>query len=221
MRADEYDRWYATPRGAWIGQCETELLYKELRPLPGESLLDVGCGTGFFTRALANRIKGRVVGVDIDSEYVEYAHRKDTEGSFYVVADGRSLPFRNRSFDVVISVAALCFISDEAAAVREILRVARRRFVIGLLNRKSLLWLQKGRKGGKGAYHGAHWHTVSEARSMFQGLPIKNMRVRTAVHLHSGGKTAAFFERIFPTTLSTGAFILTAGDIEAPTKSPK
>jgi len=221
LGAEDYDRWYATPRGQWIGNCEIDLLYKELRPRPGESVLDVGCGTGFFTRAFSSLTTGKVIGVDIDTEYVEYACRRDTAGSYYAVADGQSLPFRNASFDLVISIAALCFIPDEVAAVREILRVARRRFAIGLLNRKSLLWLQKGRKGGKGAYHGAHWHTVGEARSMFQGLPIRNMRVRTAVHLHSGGKTAAFFERIFPTTLSTGAFILATGDIEAPTKSPK
>jgi len=120
----------------------------------------------------------------------------------------------NNSFDVVISVAAPCFISDEAAAVREILRVARRKFAIGLLNRRSLLWLQKGRKGGKGAYHGAYWHTVGEARSMFQGLPIKKMRVRTAVHMSGGGKAAVCLERLSPNSLSTGAFILVTGEID-------
>jgi SAM-dependent methyltransferase len=224
MRADEYDRWYRTPRGQWIGQCEIELLCQELRLRPGESVLDVGCGTGFFTRAFANRTTGKVIGVDIDTEYVGHACRRDTAGSYYAVADARALPFRNASFDVVISIAALCFIPDEVAAVREILRVTRRSFAFGLLNRKSLLWLQKGREGGKGAYRGAHWHTVGEVKSLFQGLPIKNMRVRTAVHLHTGGRAAAFFERIFPATLSTGAFILAAGEIgfiEAPARSPK
>lgn len=149
-RAEEYDRWYATPRGQWTGKCEIDLLYKELCPLPGESVLDVGCGTGFFTRAFANLSTGKVIGVDIDTEYVEHACRRDTGWSYYAVADGRSLPFRNASFDLVISIAALCFIPDEVAAVREILRVTRRRFAIGLLNRKSLLWLQKGRRGGRG-----------------------------------------------------------------------
>jgi SAM-dependent methyltransferase len=224
MRADEYDLWYETPRGQWIGQCEIELLCKQLRPRPGESLLDVGCGTGFFTRAFANRTTGKVIGVDIDTEYVECACRRDTAGSYSAVADVRALPFRNASFDMVISIAALCFIPDEVAVVREILRVARRRFAIGLLNRKSLLWPQKSRKGGSGAYRGAHWHTVGEVKSLFQGFSIKNMRVQTAVHLHSGGRAGAFFERIFPATLSTGAFILAAGELgetEALAGSPK
>jgi ubiquinone/menaquinone biosynthesis C-methylase UbiE len=102
MRAEEYDRWYETPRGRWIGKCETDLLCKELRLLPGESILDVGCGTGFFTRALAKLIQGRVVGVDIESDYVDYARRKDTEGSIYAVADARALTFKNISFDAQI-----------------------------------------------------------------------------------------------------------------------
>ena len=215
MRANEYDRWYETPRGRWIGQCETELLYKELRPLSGESLLDVGCGTGFFTRALASRIRGRAVGVDINTEYVMYARDRDTDGSSYAVADARALPFRNGAFDVVVSVAALCFISDEVEAVHEILRVARRSFAIGLLNRNSLLWAQKGRKGGSGAYRGAHWHTSGTLKSLFQGLPVKNIRVRTAVHLPGGGKAAECVERILP-NYPTGAFILAAGEIESP-----
>jgi ubiquinone/menaquinone biosynthesis C-methylase UbiE len=69
MEAETYDRWYETPRGRWIGQREVALLLGELQPRPGESLLDVGCGTGFFTRALASAIGGPATGVDINPEW--------------------------------------------------------------------------------------------------------------------------------------------------------
>ena len=53
MDAELYDRWYDTPRGRWIGLREATMVVEHLQPRRGESLLDVGCGTGFFTRTLA------------------------------------------------------------------------------------------------------------------------------------------------------------------------
>ena len=40
-------------RGRWIGQLEYSLVRGLLKPIPDESLLDVGCGTGYFTRCFA------------------------------------------------------------------------------------------------------------------------------------------------------------------------
>ena len=70
MDAETYDQWYETSRGRWIGRTEADLCRAALEPRPRESLLDVGCGTGYFTRALAGSIDGRVMGVDLDEESV-------------------------------------------------------------------------------------------------------------------------------------------------------
>jgi ubiquinone/menaquinone biosynthesis C-methylase UbiE len=156
MDAASYDRWYETPRGQWIGQREVALVLEQLQPRSGESLLDVGCGTGFFTRALAASVDGEFTGVDVNSDWVEYACRRHGGRASYDVGDARALPYADASFDLVVSITALCFIDDEVTAVREILRVARRRYAVGLLNRHSLIWLQKGRGAGHGGYRGAH-----------------------------------------------------------------
>jgi SAM-dependent methyltransferase len=213
MDSEQYDRWYYTPRGQWIGHCELELLFNALKPRPGESLLDVGCGTGFFTREMGARIKGAFVGVDINQNWIRYACQHDSERASYAVADARALPFCDAAFNMVISVAALCFIPDIHVAIREMIRVTRRSFAIGLLNCHSILWLKKGSSGGHGAYRGARWHTVNEAVSLFSGLPVKNLIVQTAVHMPGGGKISQWVERCLPTTLSTGAFILIKGDV--------
>jgi SAM-dependent methyltransferase len=213
MDAASYDRWYETPRGRWIGQRETALILESLEPRPAESLLDVGCGTGFFTRALAAAVDGRVVGVDINPEWVHYARRCDRGRIAYAVGDAGALPHADASFDLVTAITALCFIPEEAAAIREILRVTRRRFTIGLLHRHSLLWWQKGRGGGRGGYRGARWHTVREARSLFLGLPVRNLRVRTAVQLPGGSPVARSLERVWPSSFPTGAFLLATGDV--------
>ena len=207
-----YDSWYCTPRGRWIGMREAALLLEGLQPRAGESLLDVGCGTGWFTRALGGATGGRVVGADVDPEAVRFARGRDASGASYEVADARALPHADASFDLVVSVAALCFITEEAAAAREIVRVARRRFAVGLLHRPSLLWLDKGRHGGSGGYRGARWHTAREARRLFHDAGARRLRVRTAIHLPGGGTVARAVERLGPRWLPTGGFLLVCGE---------
>jgi len=87
MDAASYDRWYEAPRGQWIGQRELALILEELKPRPGESLLDVGCGTGFFTRALADSLDSRITGVDINPEWVEYARLRNERRASYEAGD--------------------------------------------------------------------------------------------------------------------------------------
>jgi SAM-dependent methyltransferase len=210
MTPEEYDAWYRTPRGAWIGEVEYRLLLDALAPLPGETLIDVGCGTGYFTRRFA--ADGfAVTGVDLDQESLDFARTHAAAGERYLPADARRLPFPDRAFDLCVSVTALCFVREASQALAEMLRVTRRRFAIGLLNRRSLLYLQKGRHGGRGAYRGAHWHTVAEARALFTTTGVRELEVSTAVFLPGGGVWARLLERRLPRGLPLGAFLVVAG----------
>ena len=66
MTPKEYDAWYDSPYGRWTGNAEFELLCSHLNTTPGTSLLDVGCGTGWFTRRLA-AAGLEVTGLDVDA----------------------------------------------------------------------------------------------------------------------------------------------------------
>jgi SAM-dependent methyltransferase len=211
--AGAYDAWYQTPRGAWIGEAEFRLLRRLLRPACGESLLDAGCGTGYFTRRFAGETGVRAVGLDPNASWLEFARASSIGSEWYCLGAAQSLPFADRSFDLGISVTALCFVDDARRAVREILRVTRKRFAIGLLNRHSLLYLQKGRVGGSGGYRGAHWHTTQEIRALFDGLPAANLKVRSAVFLPVGGRIARSAECIISRRLLLGAFVVVAGNV--------
>lgn len=208
---DTYDEWYRTPRGRWIGQREAELLLRHLGPLPTDTLLDVGCGTGFFTHFFANRQRPSVVGIDPDPAAIDFARRHAARAEDYVVGRAEALPFPPASFDLTISVTALCFVRDEASAVREILRVTRRRFAIGLLNRHSLLWRTKGRAGGTGSYRGAHWHTRRDAARLLRSLGVR-ASLHTAIHLPSGGLLARLVEHVLTSWSPWGSFLLAVGD---------
>ena len=210
MAPEEYDAWYRTPRGEWIGEREYRLLRRMLAPAPGELILDVGCGTGYFTRRFA-RDGNPVAGVDPEPTMLRVAAAHPAAGARYVRADARALPFSDGEFDHCISVTALCFIEDEATALGEMFRVARRRVVLGLLNRRSLLYLQKGRGGGAGAYRGAHWHTAREVRELFSRMPCHAPCLEFGVFLPSGRALARAAERVMPGGVPVGAFLAVCG----------
>jgi SAM-dependent methyltransferase len=198
-----YDTCYATQRGRWIGNTEFDLLWRELDPEPRASLLDVGCGTGWFTRRFA-AAGLNTTGLDVDPAALAYARAQSVRTISDVEGDARDLPFPDRSFDYVASIAALCFVEEWLHAIAEIARVSRHRFVLGLLNRHSLLWRDKGRRGGKGAYHGAHWHTRRELDAIPNDLPIERIGFGSAIFLPSETMFARSIERVVPQRLLGG-----------------
>ena len=176
----------------------------------GDSVLDIGCGTGWFTRH-AEALADRVVGLDIDPASLDFARRHATSTAGFVLGDATDLPFADVAFDKVMSITALCFVPDWPRAIAEIVRVTRDRFAIGLLNRTGLLYLYKGRRGGSGAYAGAHWHTRAELSAAMRGLPVERWTVSYGVFALSGGGMGRLLERVAPASLPIGSFLLLAG----------
>jgi len=211
MHPADYEAWYNTPRGRWIGETEYALASRLLSARTGGSLLDVGCGTGWFTRrAAADDLVA--TGLDPNPAWLDFARAHSSPALSWVEGDARDLPFADASFDHVLSIAALCFVDDERRAVAEAVRVARRSFAIGWLNRSSLLYWQKGRGGGSGAYRGARWHTAREVRSLFSGLPVRKLKLRSAIFLPSATRTARCLEQAMPAALQWGGLLLATGE---------
>ena len=93
---------------------------------PGQSVLDVACGTGIVARTAADRLAGtgRLVGLDLNAAMLAVARRvrPDLE---WQQGDVAALPYPPGSFDRVLCQMALMFFPDRAAAVREMARVTR------------------------------------------------------------------------------------------------
>ncbi|WP_342339079.1 MULTISPECIES: methyltransferase domain-containing protein [Haloferax] len=86
-------------------------------------ILDVGCGTGEFTRVLAEASEARVVGVDADTDLLSVASDRDSDIEA-VAGDATRLPFAADSFDLVVCQALLVNLPDPTAALAEFARVS-------------------------------------------------------------------------------------------------
>ncbi|HFD81496.1 MAG TPA: class I SAM-dependent methyltransferase [Gammaproteobacteria bacterium] len=204
MDPTAYEGWYHTPRGRWIGRQELALLLRLLRPVRGATLLDVGCGSGWFSRGFAGAGL-QVVGMDPDAAMIACA-RGQGGAVDYLQGDALQLPFADDSFDYCAAVTSLCFVRRPAQALAEMWRVSRRGVVLGLLNRHSLLYR---RKRGRGAYRGARWDTRAGVRSWLAPLEPapRKQRWGTAVLLPSGSAGARLAEWLFHGRLPWGAFL--------------
>lgn len=89
-------------------------------------VLDIGCGGGDFSKQVADKLQtDKVFGIDIKKESVVKAHQKNNINS--VVADcEKSLPFRDRSFDIVISNQLIEHLGDTDNFIKEVYRILRR-----------------------------------------------------------------------------------------------
>lgn len=99
----------------------------------GESVLDLGCGTGALASALAERSRSsRVHGVDLSPAYVEYArHHHASARVTFEVGDACALALPDQGFDRVLALLMLHFVPSAERAVAEMRRVARPGAVVG------------------------------------------------------------------------------------------
>jgi ubiquinone/menaquinone biosynthesis C-methylase UbiE len=103
-----------------------------LDPQPGERVLDVGTGTGWAARRIAQR--GAIVtGVDLGDEVIEAAKALST-GIDFLVGDAEALPFPDNHFDALISTFGVMFARDPEAVAQELARVVRPGGRISLAN---------------------------------------------------------------------------------------
>jgi ubiquinone/menaquinone biosynthesis C-methylase UbiE len=112
-----------------------------LRPEPGERLLEIGVGTGYYSLELAEWIgpEGRLDLFDLQREFLDHtiaaAGERGLANLVPTQGDATALPFERASFDAVVLTAVLGEIPDRVTALAEIRRVLKPqgRLVVGEL----------------------------------------------------------------------------------------
>jgi len=93
-------------------------------------ILDVGCGSGISTRFWnCNR-----TGIDLSKELIKIAEKKDKLGT-YTVESAENISFKERTFDVVISLTAIQNFRDINKGLNEIKRVGQNKFILTVLKK--------------------------------------------------------------------------------------
>jgi len=162
--AASYEVWYQTV-GRTADQQEKALLKWLLSKFKAaRSILEVGSGTGHFTRWLSEQ--GLLaMGLDSSRPMLEEAIR--LRSPVCLQADATALPFRSASVDLVAFITTLEFLPDPILALTEAIRVAREGLVLGVLNALRWLGRQYRREAGP-IWEAARFYTPNELKRMVQ-----------------------------------------------------
>ena len=100
-------------------------LMRILAPQPGEQILDVGCGQGYFARLIA-QAGAKVKGIDVGMELITLAKQQAKANETYFVMSAETMRgLANKKFDAAICILALQNIKNLPAAILEISRVLK------------------------------------------------------------------------------------------------
>lgn len=102
-----------------------DMLVEAVSATCATAVLDIGCGTGSTTLAVARRLgtRGRCVGVDISDPMITAARRRaasDGTGASFLLADAQMHTFEPASFDMIISRFGVMFFEDAVRAFKNL-----------------------------------------------------------------------------------------------------
>ena len=127
----EFNDWATAGRGPSmekghrpVGEQAIELMGIQ----PSATVIDIGCGSGWAARLMAEKAReGRVVGIDVSDEMIRVARESSTSVSNaeFQVASAEQLPFETGEFTHAFSMESLYYYDDIPAALKEIRRVLR------------------------------------------------------------------------------------------------
>ncbi|MGB9906135.1 MAG: class I SAM-dependent methyltransferase [Candidatus Saccharicenans sp.] len=104
---------------------ECSILLRWLDPHPGEKILDVGCGDGYYSRRIASR-GAHVIGIDINRQALAIAKNStDKKGLEFLEMNAEELDFPEAFFDKIISFCVIEHFNDDDRALRLLARALR------------------------------------------------------------------------------------------------
>lgn len=212
-----YLDWRRSTLGRVTDALEERLLIEHIGPVRGLRVLDVGCGDGVLATKLA-AAGADVTGLDATPAMLAAAGERAAKAGVSLTllsGDAEHLPFETDSFDIIVSVATLCFIEDAATPLREMARCLRPggRLVLGELGKWNAWAAQRRIKGwlGSGLWREARFRSSREWTNLAKGVGLTNISVTGAIYYPSNAIAArllARFDHLFGRWTTAGAAFL-------------
>lgn len=183
--SEGYERWFRPRLTSLVtpqSMAEAERLQLGMLGLgPRATVLDVACGTGNFTRAIAERLaptRSLVVGIDLSAPMLAQAVAKAAELDHvrFVRGDAQQLPFSSAVFDAVHCAGAFHLMADAESALREMTRVVHvggRVLIATFVRRRGWRGALEGRLGRS---VGFEFFEVSALRRLFSVVGLEHER---------------------------------------------
>jgi SAM-dependent methyltransferase len=169
--ARSYADWVNGQQNKWADDLERSLMMNLLKPADGESVLNIGCGTGHSTLPLL-QMNLSATGIDPSPYMLDIAF--ETLGNHVELFRGfaEDLPFDDNSFNHAFFFISLEFVENPAKALAEACRVAKDKVFIGFINRHAIKYLQLRFQGlfHTSIYNHAHFFSIWELKRMVRAL---------------------------------------------------
>ncbi|MBW2570350.1 MAG: methyltransferase domain-containing protein [Deltaproteobacteria bacterium] len=159
-----YDKWFQKPHNRSISDLETRLMIDMLDPARGESVIDIGCGTGASLLPFVE--KGlQVTGIDPSPYMLDIAARNLGNRADLHRGFAEDLPFDDNSFNYA-------FVENPEKALEEVCRVTKDKIFLGVLNRYAIKGVERRIKGVfiKSVYNRATFFSIWELKQIIRDI---------------------------------------------------
>lgn len=165
------EQWFDDPHNGFAVAMQNHLLLHLLKPYRGETILEIGCGTGSHLRPLID--KGMSVsGLDpspymLDISKKNLGHRVELHRGY-----AEALPFDDNAFNYACFITSLEFVEDPSKAIEEAARVAKDKLFVGVMNRYALKGIKRRIKGiwSESIYNRARFYSIWELKQILRTI---------------------------------------------------
>ncbi len=188
--AVSYERWLQDSLNQAVVALQNRLMLDLIRPVRGQRLLDIGCGTGAGLAPFLD-LGIQLTGIDpspymLDVARDKFRHRVDLQWGH-----AEDLPFDDNAFNWAVLCMTLEFCDDPEKALEEACRVAKDGVFVGIINKYAF-------KSARRRMRGIFARSIYKQACFFSIRDVRHMFFRILGDVPMDWRTVYTFPRIFP-----------------------